>query len=106
MLTVQNIIETLNEWIWGPPLLFLLVVVGMHLTVRTRVIQFRYLIYGHKLAFSRQDNSEQGDISHFQALMTALAATIGIGSITSSPGWQRSWKIKYSENLAPGVIII
>lgn len=82
MLIVQNIIETLNEWIWGPPLLFLLVIVGMHLTVRTRAIQFRYLIYGHKLAFSRQDNSEQGDISHFQALMTALAATIGIGSIT------------------------
>ena len=44
-------------------------------------MQFRYLFYSIKLAFTRQDDGAQGDISHFQALMTALAATIGIGSI-------------------------
>lgn len=82
MLTLQQIIDTLNDWIWGPPLLILLVLVGIYLTVRTRALQFRYLWYAHKLAFTRHDDSAQGDISHFQALMTALAATIGIGSIT------------------------
>jgi AGCS family alanine or glycine:cation symporter len=82
MLTLQYIIDTLNDWIWGPPLLILLVVVGLYLTIRTRALQFRYLWYAHKLAFTRHDDSAQGDISHFQALMTALAATIGIGSIT------------------------
>jgi len=82
MLTIQNIVDTLNDWIWGPPLLILLVLVGLYLTVRTRGLQFRYLWYAHKLAFTRHDDSAQGDISHFQALMTALAATIGIGSIT------------------------
>jgi alanine or glycine:cation symporter, AGCS family len=52
------------------------------LTIRLRGVQFRHLIYSLKLAFSRHDDKAKGDISHFQSLMTALAATIGIGSIT------------------------
>jgi len=75
-------IERLDKLVWGPPLLILLSLVGIYLTIRTRGIQFRYLYYAHKLAFTRHDNTAQGDISHFQALMTALAGTIGIGSIT------------------------
>ncbi|MCB1107224.1 MAG: sodium:alanine symporter family protein [Chlamydiia bacterium] len=82
MIELQQTIERLNDWIWGPPLLILLVYVGIYLTIRTRALQFRYLLYAHKLAFSRHDDNAKGDISHFQALMTALAATIGIGSIT------------------------
>lgn len=74
--------ETINEWVWGPPLLILMVFVGLYLTIRLKGLQFRYLWYAHKLAFTRHDDKAQGDISHFQALMTALAATIGIGSIT------------------------
>lgn len=81
-MTALEIIQTLNDWIWGPPLLILLVFVGVYLSIRTRFLQFRYLIYAHKLAFTRHDDGSAGDISHFQALMTALAATIGIGSIT------------------------
>jgi AGCS family alanine or glycine:cation symporter len=82
MAVLESIIDRLNDIIWGPPLLILLVVVGLYLTIRTRGVQFQYLFYAHKLAFSRHDDRAQGDISHFQALMTALAATIGIGSIT------------------------
>ena len=74
-------VQTLNEWIWGPPLVIVLIAVGCLLTYRTRGVQFRYLYYAHKLAFTRHDDQAQGDISHFQALMTALAGTIGIGSI-------------------------
>ena len=45
-------------------------------------LQVRLLLYSLKLAFSRhQDKSSEGDISHFQALMTALAATVGTGNI-------------------------
>lgn len=79
---IQKILNTLNDLIWGLPLLALLVIVGVFLTIRTKGLQFRYLYYAHKLAFTRHDDSAQGDISHFQALMTSLAATIGIGSIT------------------------
>jgi alanine or glycine:cation symporter, AGCS family len=75
-------IDKINAIVWGPPLLILLFVVGIYLTIRTRGIQFTHLFYALKLAFSRHDDDAEGDISHFQALMTSLAATIGIGSIT------------------------
>ncbi len=74
--------NVINDWVWGPPLLILMLFVGVYLTILLKGVQFRYLWYAHKLAFTRHDDGAQGDISHFQALMTALAATIGIGSIT------------------------
>ena len=72
----------IENWIWGAPLLILLTAVGLFLTIALRGIQFRYLIYSLKLAFTRHDDKAEGDISQFQALMTALAGMIGIGSIT------------------------
>ncbi|MCB1073417.1 MAG: sodium:alanine symporter family protein [Chlamydiia bacterium] len=74
--------NTVFNWVWSPPLLILILVVGLYLTIVTRGVQFRYLWYAHKLAFTRHDDQAEGDISHFQALMTALSGTIGIGSIT------------------------
>jgi len=74
-------LEAIENMVWGAPLLVLLLVVGLYLTILIRGVQFRYLFYSLRLAFTRHDNTAQGDISHFQALMTALAATIGIGSI-------------------------
>lgn len=76
-----SILVTVNDYVWGPPLIIFLVFVGLYLSFRTRFVQIRHLWYAHKLAFTRNDDSAQGDISHFQSLMTALAATIGIGSI-------------------------
>lgn len=74
-------IGRIDSFVWGAPLLILLTSVGLFLTIRLRGVQFRYLWYAHKLAFTRHDDNAKGDISHFQALMTALAGTIGIGSI-------------------------
>jgi AGCS family alanine or glycine:cation symporter len=74
--------DRINNLVWGTPLLVLITFVGLYLTFRLRGIQFRRLWYAHKLAFMKDDSKGAGDISHFQALMTALAATIGIGSIT------------------------
>lgn len=69
-------------WIWGAPLLILLLGIGIYLTVALKALQFRYLGYALKLVFRPQKKAEgQGDISHFASLMTALAATIGIGNI-------------------------
>ncbi|CRX38032.1 alanine/glycine:cation symporter family protein [Estrella lausannensis] len=68
--------------LWGAPLLILIMGVGLYLTVVLRGIQFRYLAYALKLVFTKQQHKgEKGDISHFESLMTALAATIGIGNI-------------------------
>lgn len=82
MTSLERFLIQVEDWIWGAPLLFLLCAVGLYLTIALRGIQFRYLGYSLKLAFTRQDDKAQGDISQFQALMTALAGMIGIGSIT------------------------
>lgn len=71
-----------SAWVWGWPLLVLLVGTGFYLTFLLRGIQFREL--GHSLYLAlikRKEEGGEGDISHYQALMTALAATVGTGNI-------------------------
>ncbi|TCI44464.1 sodium:alanine symporter family protein [Exiguobacterium sp. SH3S3] len=78
----SELIGTISDFVWGPPLLILLVGTGVYLTVRLGGLQITKLPYSLKLAFSKnQDKTSRGDISHFQALMTALAATVGTGNI-------------------------
>jgi alanine or glycine:cation symporter, AGCS family len=81
MSNTVSLLNSIDAWLWGKFLIFLLVAVGILLTIRLRGMQFRYLIYSLKLAFTRKDNNAAGDVSQFESLMTALAATIGIGSI-------------------------
>ncbi|MBC8285411.1 MAG: sodium:alanine symporter family protein [Nitrospinae bacterium] len=69
-----------SSFMWGPWLLVLLLGTGFWLTIRLRGIQFRSLFYALRLTFSKEREGE-GDISHFGSLMTALAATVGIGNI-------------------------
>ncbi len=80
MQTFEAIIATLSGWVWGPPMLTLLVGTGLYLTILLKGMQFRALPLAIKLIF-RKDHHHEGDISHFAALMTALAATVGIGNI-------------------------
>jgi alanine or glycine:cation symporter, AGCS family len=82
MQKITDILGEISTFVWGPPLLVLLVGTGIILTFRLSFLQFSQLSYALKLAFSKnQDRSSAGDISHFQSLMTALAATIGTGNI-------------------------
>lgn len=79
---MELFLDQLYSFVWGWPLLILLIGVGLYLTIALKGLQFRYLPYALKLAFGPQHASEgKGDITHFQSLMTALAATIGIGNI-------------------------
>ena len=80
MQTFEAIISTLSGWVWGPPMLTLLVGTGLYLTILLKGMQFRALPLAFKLIF-RKDHHHEGDITHFAALMTALAATVGIGNI-------------------------
>ena len=80
MPALESLIATLSGWIWGPPMLTLLVGTGLYLTVILRGMQFRALPLALRLIFHK-DHGHAGDISHFAALMTALAATVGIGNI-------------------------
>ena len=82
MNVVTEFLNWLSGVVWGPPTLILIVGTGLWLTIRLGFYQFSSLPYALKLAFSKnQDSTSKGDISHFQSLMTALAATIGTGNI-------------------------
>ncbi len=80
---VQDGLDTLNGFVWGPYLLIpLLLLTGLYLTVMLRGLQFRTLGYALWLALiKRKEVGAEGDVSHYQALATALAATIGTGNI-------------------------
>ena len=80
MKEIEALIGTLSGWVWGPPMLTLLVGTGLYLTFILKGLQFRALPLAFKLIMQK-DHGHHGDISHFAALMTALAATVGIGNI-------------------------
>lgn len=80
MQAIESLVSTLSGWVWGPPMLILLVGTGVYLTILLKGMQFRVLPHAFKLVFDKE-RGHLGDISHFAALMTALAATVGIGNI-------------------------
>ena len=78
----ETILTTLSDVVWGPPMLVLLVGTGVFLTLRLRGLQFTTLVPSLRLALIvRDEPGGTGDVSHYQALMTALAATVGTGNI-------------------------
>jgi AGCS family alanine or glycine:cation symporter len=80
---VQAVLDQISSFVWGPFLLIpLLLLTGLYLTIRLGGLQFR--IIGHALWLAlvrRKEAASTGDVSHYQALATALAATIGVGNI-------------------------
>jgi AGCS family alanine or glycine:cation symporter len=79
MPTLEKILDLVSSYVWGAPLLILLCGTHVFLTFRLKLIQ-RYLWTAIKLSFKRTSEGA-GDVSHFGALTTALAATIGTGNI-------------------------
>jgi len=75
----EKLVGQLSDFVWGPPLLILLLGTHIFLTFRLRFIQ-RYIGKAIKLSVQRSHEG-QGDVSQFGALTTALAATIGTGNI-------------------------
>lgn len=68
-----------DNFVWGPPLLILLVGTGIYLSIRLRLLQILKLPLAFRLIFA--EDQGQGDISSYAALATALAATVGTGNI-------------------------
>ena len=77
---VSALLAAVNNFVWGPVMLALLVGTGIFLTIRLKFLPWRNLGYAIKMVFSKRDK-HAGDISPFQSLMTALSATIGTGNI-------------------------
>ena len=78
---MSDLLSEITQWIWGAPLLLFLIGTGTYLTFLLKGMQFRYLGYAIKQVFAQQRKNSEGDISHFEALMTSLAGAIGTGTI-------------------------
>lgn len=78
-MTFTEVMNAIDAWIWGPPMIVLLLGTHLFMTLRTGFIQ-RKTFTGIRLSVTKDPDSE-GDVSQFQALTTALASTIGTGNI-------------------------
>lgn len=87
--TITDINNTVNNIVWGIPAMVCIIGVGLYLSLRTRFIQFRR--FGHTFRvtigkiFAKSDAAE-GAVTPFQAVCTALAATVGTGNIAGVAG--------------------
>lgn len=83
MKTFSDILVKIDDFVWGPVMLVLLVGTGIFLTIRTHALCWRNLPYALKSVLSKEARQKkgEGDVSPFSALTTALAATIGTGNI-------------------------
>jgi AGCS family alanine or glycine:cation symporter len=78
----NDLLHQISSAVWGPLLLVLLLGTGVYFTLRLKLVPLTKLFYALKIAFCGVKGMKgEGDISHFQSLMTALAATIGTGNI-------------------------
>ena len=75
------VIDTINAFVWGPPMLGMLGVTGLLLTLGLVFMPWRKIGYGFRLLFDRSDPAGEGEVKPFNALMTALSATVGTGNI-------------------------
>ena len=79
--TITKILSTVDDFVWGLPLIILILATGLFLTVRLRGLQIKRLPLAIKYMFSSDEEDGSGEVSSFAALCTALSATIGTGNI-------------------------
>lgn len=80
---IEELIVAGSDFVWGTPLLVLLLGGGFFFMIYSRFLPFRYLGHGINVLRGKYDNPDDpGQINHFQALSGALAATIGMGNIS------------------------
>lgn len=77
---VGRVLTKIDDFVWGLPLILLIIAVGIYLTVRLRGLQIKHLPKALKFIVKNEENGE-GEVSSFAALCTALSATIGTGNI-------------------------
>jgi len=79
---LSDILSQFSSFVWGVPLMVLLVGTGLYLTLRLCFVQVRGFFHGADVIRGKYDQkTDPGEISHFAALTTALSATIGTGNI-------------------------
>ena len=78
---INTILDTIDAYVWGIPLIVLILSVGLFLTIRLKGVQFTNLGRAFKYIFKDETDGKHGEVSSFAALCTALSATIGTGNI-------------------------
>lgn len=78
---INSILEAVDGFVWGVPLIVLILATGIFLTVVLRGVQFAQLKFALKSIFRKSEHDDGGELSSFKALCTALSATIGTGNI-------------------------
>ena len=87
--TIENVNTVVNNFVWGVPAMVCIIGVGLVLSARTGFIQFRKFGYALKNSIGRiftKSEAKEGSITPFQAVCTALAATVGTGNIAGVAG--------------------
>lgn len=79
--TINNILVAIDDFVWGVPLIVLILATGIFLTIRLKGLQFTKLGLAFKYMFKNESSGKDGEVSSFAALCTALSATIGTGNI-------------------------
>lgn len=77
----NQILTSIDDFVWGVPLIVLILAVGVFLTIRVKGLQIRLLPRAIKELFVNEKSGDSGEVSSFAALCTALSATIGTGNI-------------------------
>ncbi|WP_372779137.1 alanine/glycine:cation symporter family protein [Litorivivens sp.] len=81
MTDLQSVLNALVGFLWGPPLVALLAGGGLFFLLYSRFLPYRYLGQGVRLLLRPADSEDPGQLSHFQALSTALSGTLGMGNV-------------------------
>lgn len=87
--TIETINNAVNDFVWGVPAMICIIGVGLYLSLRTRFLQLRKFSYAIKTTIGRvfrKREASDGAITPFQAVCTALAATVGTGNIAGVAG--------------------
>jgi len=79
--TLSGYIDVVNGFVWGPPMLVLLLGTGLYLTVFLKMMPLRKIGFAFGELMKGRKPEGEGDVTPFGALMTALSSTIGTGNI-------------------------
>ena len=87
--TIESVNSAVNNFIWGVPAMICIIGVGLYLSIRTGFLQIRKFPYAMKVTIGRmlrKRDASDGALTPFQAVCTALAATVGTGNIAGVAG--------------------
>ena len=86
---IEQINNVVNNFIWGVPAMICIIGVGLYLSIRTRFLQIRKFPYAMRVTLGRMRKKKEasdGALTPFQAVCTALAATVGTGNVAGVAG--------------------